>query len=563
MKSDSASRLMQRQREASRKQRRGMALVVVLVLSMLLALAAYNYTYRMESQYRSTSVFEEQAQARAVALSGIEFASSILELPHSSRESLLADPMLFHRVTLEQFSGEAPDEEQQQFRGAAAPWRFSLVVPAQGSSNDLGRSANEAAPNTFSFGLQSESAKLHLPTLLEWDSLFPGHAQATLMRLPGATPELVDALLKEMGASPANSQVPAIGQSTRQPPERNIGSKLQRAWVGDDWDQNYHVDVLEQEIARSRFEAADSSQTWSDSGAGFALDQMQQAVGWQHVLTWHSGQRNVTAEGKDRIDLNSANLPELHSALVQIWPTEWANFVVAYRQYGPTSTSSSSSGAANSRIWLPDMSVVASTELKSPLELVDATVSVPNPSGGGSRSLSSKTITLQSPFSSAAVANSDYLERLLDEVTTTSSGTIVGRVDVSEAKPWVLGSVPGISGDTVNRIIEAREDDPSVKQAATVGWLVEKGIVGLDTLKELEPFLTNRSDVFSTQAVGYRDGKSAVFRMTVILDGLEGTIRWRMPQTWHEWGSGFSISKWDSSVRFAAETDSSRNRKDG
>lgn len=561
MKSDAAKRLMQRERARSWKQRQGMALVVVLVLSMLLALAAYNYTYRMESQYRSTSVFEEQAQARALALSGIEFASSILELPQSRRGNLLTNPELFHRVTLEQFSGEAPVQEQQEFRGAAAPWRFSLVVPASGKSNDLTRSTNETASNAFSIGLQSESAKLHLPTLLGWDSIVPGHAQATLMRLPGATTELVDALLDEMGAPPT-SQLPAIGRNMRQRPERKIGSILTRAWIGDDWDQNYQVDALEQEIARSRFEAAGSFQTLPDSGTDFALEEPQQPIGWGRVLTWHSGHRNVTAEGKERIDLNAVNLPELHNKLVQIWPAEWANFVIAYRQYGPASSESADTKVANSRTWLPDLSVAASTRLTSPLQLVDASVSVPDPNGSGSSSSSSKTITLQSPFSSAAVANSDYLERLLGEVTTTSSSRVVGRVDVREATPWVLSSVPGISGDTVNRIVEAREDDPSVKRAPTIGWLVDKRVVGLDTLKELEPFLTNRSDVYSTQAVGYRDGKSAVFRMTVILDVMEGTVRWRMPQTWHEWGSGFPISRWASSVSSTAETDLSGNRKD-
>ncbi len=554
---------MQRKRDRGRKQRHGMALIVVLVLSMLLALAAYNYTYRMESQYRSTSVFEEQAQARAVALSGIAFASSILELPPSRRGSLLTNPEFFHRVTIEQFSGEAPVEEQQEFRGAAAPWRFSLVVPSQVSSNELERFAKAAASNAFSFGLQSESAKLHLPTLLAWDSLFPGHAQATLMRLPGATPELVDALLSEMGASPTTSQVATLGWSMRQQSDRNIGSQLTRAWVGDDWDQNYQVDRLEQEIARSRFEAAGSSQALPESGDGFGLVEPQQATGWQHVLTWHSGHRNVTAEGKPRINVNAVNLQELHSALVQIWPAEWANFVIAFRQYGPANSESAGARMANSRAWLPDLSVAASAELISPLQLIDATVSVPNPNGGGSSSSSSKTITLQSPFSSAAVANSDYLDRLLDEVTTISSNTVVGRIDVSEATPWVLKSVPGISDDTVNRIVEARQGDQAVEQARTVGWLVDKRVVGLETLKELEPFLTNRSDVYSTQSLGYRDEKSAVFRMTVILDAMEGTVRWRASHTWHAWGEGFPVGRWASSVNSAAEADLSRDRENG
>ncbi|MEM7558746.1 MAG: hypothetical protein AAF394_06455, partial [Planctomycetota bacterium] len=518
---------------------------------------------RMESQYRSTSVFEEQSQARAAALSGIEFASAILELPPSRRGNLLASPKLFHRITLEQFTGEEPVEEGQEFRGASAPWRFSLVNPAKGSSNYPGRFENDSAPNILSFGLQSESAKLHLPTLLAWDASFPGHAQETLMRLPGATAELVDALLEEVGASPATLPGLAEGQSDSFESSANVEAKLKRAWVGDDWEQNYHVGTLEQEIALTRFESLESPRGSADTSGGTVLEQARGSAGWQHFLTWHSGHRNLTAEGKDRINLNAVNLPELHSALVRIWPAEWANFVIAYRQYGSASDGTASSQVANSRIWIPDLSVAASVELASPFQLVDATVSVPDPNGSGSSDSPGKTITLQSPFSSAAVANSDYLERLLDEVTTTSSSTIVGRVDLTEASPWVLNSIPGISEDTVNRIVEAREDDPSVRQATTVGWLVDKRVVGLDTLKELEPFLTNRSDVYSTQAVGYRDAKSAVFRMTVILDTMEGSALWRRPQTWHAWGSGFPIDRWTSPVNSASQADPRRDRENG
>ena len=128
--------------------------------------------------------------------------------------------------------------------------------------------------------------------------------------------------------------------------------------------------------------------------------------------------------------LNSPNLQELHQQLLEIWPPEWVNFVIAYRQYGPAAASrtrsrrsnratdslAESTPAGNEQVdSAPDLSVPASFSITTPLELVGSIVRIPqNPAVERSNS---RNRTLRSPFRDEIAAASDYLNRLLDDVT--------------------------------------------------------------------------------------------------------------------------------------------------
>lgn len=57
----------------------------------------------MESQYRLTRLHEEQVQAKTAALSGLEMAAFIAELPQVERENLggvIDNPTILQHVTL-------------------------------------------------------------------------------------------------------------------------------------------------------------------------------------------------------------------------------------------------------------------------------------------------------------------------------------------------------------------------------------------------------------------------------------------------------------------------------
>ncbi len=185
--------------------RRGMALLVVVVLVMMIAIGAYRFSFYMESQYRLTRLNEEQSQARLASLSGLEYAASVLERPTARRVSMgwPNNAGLYRDVLL---SGEVASTGVEQEK---AGWRFSLVAPPSvaGSSGLELRNASARGlpsgdgdkPLHYRFGLENESAKIHIPTLLKWDQLRPGWARAVLIGLPGAEESTVDGWLLMLG----------------------------------------------------------------------------------------------------------------------------------------------------------------------------------------------------------------------------------------------------------------------------------------------------------------------------------------------------------------------------
>ena len=189
-------------------QRRGMALLVVVVLTMLIALAAYRFSFYMESQYRLTRLHEEQVHAKLAALSGIELAASFAELPATERTNL--GGLIDNPAALQHVATNSASEDVSRSETANSSWRFGLVSPVNNSSVNTTAISNNALSNSagakgeFSnlrFGFENESAKLHLPTLLEWDRRMPGHARTTLLALPGATEQLVDTWLRGLGVT--------------------------------------------------------------------------------------------------------------------------------------------------------------------------------------------------------------------------------------------------------------------------------------------------------------------------------------------------------------------------
>ena len=615
---------LQRQRPA----RRAMALLVVMVLTMLVALGAYRYSFTMQAQYRVTRIFEEQAQARLAALSGLELAAAILENPLAQREvagGLENNPALFQHVAVGDAGvgitagdmGSASSTANSTTVDPSARWRVSLLAPAGGGSTTDGAldgsSASLAGGTTSDsadgqslvgvrFGLENQSAKLHIPTLLEWEKQLPGHARAALMRLPQAESGPVDDWLRRHGISSSGglsgeSRLTDRMQSSTSTDDQSASRDWFRMqWLGGDLNQNYRIDDLESMIAESlRGDVAGGASTQLGSSAGLGGNA---PVAWQQYLSWHGGERNESQSGRPRVNLNQDNLQELHRQLLTIWPTDRANFVIALRQYGPgqvvaptgstaeagtsagggaspasrAPSSTSASQDLNAGTWTPDFSKPATFRLRSVLDVVDVRLSVPDleasSDGGGtsidrgsaSSSSSSAASTarnrvLPSPFSSEPSLGSDYNERLLDESTVDMATSRVGRVDLRQAPLEVLAGVPGIDEQLAQQIV-AQRDTAGAANAGSLGssrmsiaWLLSDGLVDLAQLKKLEPFLTCRSDVYRTQAVGYRDELTPVYRCTAVIDARQLPAQIIDHQVWHAWDRGFPTDRFAPNVQ--------------
>lgn len=586
-----------------RSDRQGMALLIVLVLVTLAALGSYGYTFHMQSQYRRVSVQEDQIHAQLAADSGFELVASILEQPTDQRSgfgSLLNNPELFQDVPIEQSDTRGLQAVQ------SAGWRFSVISPltdgqdVTGSDSSevsfAGRSVTESIRRTsdsgtlFRFGLENESAKIHVPTLLAWDRQYPGHAQKVLMQLPNASQPIVQAWLRWMNVQPITRQAGdnSIGgtQATAQQSmvdeqtgDGDLSFRLHDNWLGGDWNQDFQVDLLDQAF-RPRLRGSQRLATrlpQSSSESEGAVDQQNQGEtlaawkAWQRYLTWHSGSRNESANGRRRVDLNQPNLQELHRRLLEIWPSAWADFVVVYRQYGASPAAPANSGATSANLGAAssvarppspvasppmDFSIAPRFLLRSPLELVGAVVTLPTASGKAAEKSEKRLIP--SPFGGGNNEMSNYLGKLLDQVTTGSGSVPEGRLDIRHASAWALLAVPGIDTTTAQAILQRRSDKTSdaTENYATIAWLIEEGVVDLRKMIQIEPYLTARSDVYSCQIVGYRDDRSPMFRCTAILDASRGQVVRRCYQRWHQWGGQLSAADLNSELATSLPTNS-------
>ncbi len=550
--------------------RGGMALLVVVVLTMLIALAAYRFSFYMESQYRLTRLHEEQVHAQLAAMSGLELAASLAELPATERASLgglLNNPALLRHVAIEAQPELASAGGSDEFT-----WRCGLVSPGDAGASThhsdstvaTPDSANNAIDNLTSvrFGLENESAKLNMPALLEWDRRQPGHARATLLRLPEATEPLVDAWLQGLGvASRANNSL-AGSSSLLERLQSSNGSDtspsstdpLKLLWYGGDLNQNYQLDPLELRLA-ARLTSLSKTSSQPSFASPNASSLGSSSPAWQRYITWHSGQRNETTSGQPRINLNGSNLQALHQQLSSAWPSDWANFVIAMRQYGPSGTSRPGAGAAAStsgETYAPDFSTPSSYTFKSLLDLIGATVEIPVTSATSSTDDQSKSKqptkrTLTSPFSSDLSETRNYLGRVLDEATVEPSPFTSGRIDVSAAPAEVLAGVPGIDVALAQRIVQLRDTNLGSASTGetqnTIAWLLDGGTMDLVKLKQLEPYLTSRNDVYAVQSVGYRDPLSPVYRCSATIDARQIPARIVHLQNWHPWDRGFTMDQ--------------------
>ena len=221
---------------------------------------------------------------------------------------------------------------------------------------------------------------------------------------------------------------------------------------------------------------------------------------------------------------------------------------------GPAAGGKSNSGAGSlsAASWVIDWRVAGRYTLRSGLDLVDATLSI-EVAGGASGGTRPVRQTLSSPLVSSSSDFRLRLAKLMSETTAVQQPILEGRVDITGASAIVLAAVPGMTMELAQKLVQAREQGEGASMGTgpsilSIGWLVDKGIVDWSKLRELEPHLTTRSDVFSLQSVGFRDDRTPVFRSTVMIDARQLPARVRDQRVWHPWDRGFSTESLTQSV---------------
>ena len=174
-----------------------------------------------------------------------------------------------------------------------------------------------------------------------------------------------------------------------------------------------------------------------------------------------------------------------------------------------SSGSTTSKGAATGEL---DLTQPGKKNLTNVLELIGAQVQVKFKGAN-------QATTLDSPFPNDPTAMGTYLPTLLDYVTTNPNKTIPGRIDINQAPRVVLQGIPGMTPDILEQILSQRQSDPAQRDDSQryETWLLSKGIVDLEQMKALLPFVCAGGCIYRVQVVGYFDAEGPEARIEAVI----------------------------------------------
>jgi len=480
-----------------------MVLLVVLIVVTMLSLTGFSFAEWMFAEHQSTRLFGESLQIKYVAGSGEQFAQWFAEQPWQVQQKAGGtwdNPDLFRGV-------DVLEDPHSGRRG-----RFSLVVPRVEDGHVTGAR----------FGLENESARLNLTVLVDWDRAKPGTARQALLRLPGMTVETADALLDwiDSDSQPRENGAEDDYYASLDPPytaRNGIPVTLEelllvkqmpgeRLFGPDPWTRAEQAPV-----PGGRAGPADRPPSPLD-------DRRADELPWASMLTLYSAERNVGPDGQARIALNGNDLAVLHRRLLEKLDRQWADLIVAYRQHGPYTGSKTSSRASPTTL---DLTLPARFHLATILDLLDVRVMVPG-------ATDDSFTVLNSPLTHERVASSDTLERLFDLTTVAMAPVIVGRIDLNAASATVLRTIPGMDDATLERILAARSslaDGNLPPKRRYPVWPLTEGLIDVETMKRLLPYLTTHGDVYRTQVVGFFDTPGPSARLEIVIDAAHRPAR--------------------------------------
>ncbi len=516
-----------------------MVLIIVLVVIVALSLGALAFSSLMISEREVARMTGRHIQATALAESAIEAARQFLfEQP----DVRFADGTWHDDVEL--FRGILViDDEIPRDRG-----RFSIVAPGQGES-----------PGSVRFGLECESSKLNLNTLLAAGA---ADARSRLMALPDMTEEIADCILDWLDTDDEPRQFGAEAEyyESLDPPYKPANGPIRcleellfvrgvTSWhlYGADRNRNGVIDADESELPM----LADVDTT---SGSIHC--------GWVAYMTVCSREQNCQPDGQPKIDLNQQSAEDLYDELEAAFGSEWATFIVGYRQqeqlYTETNTASPPTGGSaptnpmGGAAAVPGSSGTVEVEyadhasgeldleqplkqkLGSVLDLIGAKIKVKYKE-------SQKLVVVSPLFPKNTESMRDYLPKLMGRTSTSTEKTLSGRINVNLAPAAVLASVPGVDTTLAEEIVRRRPTDPLsvADHQHDPTWLLVDGLVSLDQMKKLQPYLTAGGSVYRVQAVGFFDEGGPIVRLQAVLDATDAPPRMLSLKSLTPLGRGF------------------------
>ena len=500
---------------------RGMVLFVVTIVIAMVTLSAYGFLLMTQTEDRATLQRSDQLQVQQLAGSGVEYARAWAAASRAQRQMWGGA-----RDNGPMFQGLVADIDPAGVRHG----RVSLLAAFYRPPDPRPR---------FRFGLQNLSARMPLETLLTLDQAVPDSGRTALMQLPGMTEAIADALLDWMDSDDEKRQFGAESEfyltqdPPRQPPNR-VPDRLEDllAVRGVTREQMLGIMPAEGEIVASQYGGlggAGGGAMEPDADQAGAAPVASQPIGasgrgaplvtpWAWYLTTLGAERNVAHDGRPRIALNQEDLSRLRQELSVHLDESLVNFVIAARRFGVTRRAPGE--VSDDPVPQEATTGAAESTLETPLDLVDAIVTIPDPSGDKNASKS-----YRSPLRSDRSGDANLLVQFCDRVTTETRSRLRGRVNIMEADRGVLAMLPGLQSEQVDRLVTARTQQPAGEaNRLHAAWLLAEQVVDLPAMRRLWPYVTVGGDVFTTQVVAVYDEESPAMRCEVVVDGARESL---------------------------------------
>jgi len=546
---------MRRFEASTRKSdsRRGSVLLAVLVIVAMLSLGAYTFSHTMVIEAEGTAMFGRGVQARMFADSAVEMVIALLgTAADPASANYYNDPDLFQSY---------PVRDATTARGRGY---FSVIAPVE----------NDLAAQSIRFGLIDESSKLNLNALLS-NNADETAARETLMYLPDMTEEIADSILdwldkddepREFGAESDYYLTLASPYEAKNGPIESL-------------DELLLVDGVTPELLygedANRNGLLDSNENDSDESLPYDNADGLLQLGLSAYLTVYSRESNLRYDGSERINVGQSKLTELYDQVAEVFDEDTARFVVAYRMYGPTSTGQEEASESNTNGSDSESSSQSEQQMRQAAEKLGQALFGSNNgqkasitrggmdlSQGGQFQVKSlfdlvgaeveaqvdgKQTTLASPWSDDPAEMQEYLPDFLDTLTTIDGPFREGRINVNQAREEVLLGVPGITEELVQAILGAQgfasTGEPlgdTTGTRTTIGWLLVEGLVELDQMRALEPYMTVRGGVYRAQVVGYFEEGGPFTRLEAVIDASELPPRLVGLRDLNDLGKGYS-----------------------
>jgi type II secretory pathway component PulK len=489
--------------------RRGAVLVIVLVLVIMIALAGFGFLAEMTVEYEAANIGGDLLQAQQTMASAESWLLSVAEQQATGAfndRSLQNNPEMFQARTLLSRQLEPATGSGLESANTQTLWRFAVVAdPPDAISNDFADQIEPQyeADEAFSFqelrfGLQNESARLHLGKVLEWELAEPGRGRRALLQISGMTDETADAILDWIDSDDQRREFGA---------EADYYQRLDhplnpRNGLPDTLEELLFVKGVTREMFYGR----------QSEPIAFGAES---ARGWRRCLTVHSAERNSNTPDGSRIRLNEgteADLQSLEHQLGEFLPEDVARYVVLARMFGVAYVTSP--GIAPLEVDLAGMSTESLIGITNLSDLLDSSVQLPKSDGGQ---------LVNSPLATADAASLNSFRLLEERTTARAEPVIIGRINLNDAPEEVLRSLTDDPA-MASQIVLQRQTVDEQERRSTL-WLLTRQVVDLPMYRSIYRDLTTGGNVYSAEILVYRPIGGPFLRRKVTIDAANESVR--------------------------------------